>query len=685
MNFRIYRTTVALSINLVTVMTFRFIYVKITTMDHLKLLGDISSPSLKNTLRGAISNDADSFAAAKTLANARAQVNHVDIKAFSKLIADAGLDRIVYGDPFPATASELLVMWKTYDPLPVELELEVQTHRIQNNLPKLTSAITSICKLNEHIWTNNIPAAIAAINDIVRDFGHSITIIRKILYLHSRSQLDTQSTQKLNKKELSDIQALMESIFSTRKGSVLSLHNNLLFDLLDNRSALFETIFAQEKIHQRPPDNINDYTFRLPLVSKFRFPCFTEYRNVPEIVYASGCSSIIDIFLDFCCFNMTDVKDGLFEDNEEIEKIRRSLTNTPIFEDTDHLANHFVKENWDEEIYKLSSAIPESEKLFTLRQSLDCILVRRLNFDLKIDSSKQLFFQSGLHITNIHGPQTSTLSQIDHYSDTESPVSLRTFATIHLLENGHTLADLNSEQVRSLLGNTENLSSLLSIDQILQIHDSGSEEERPIISFLALVILNDRDPSDDREFELRFAFQSILTDRYNSKIVAFLEWLFERTPSLCDPVIHLCSIDFLEKLYLIFDSYEEALGTRIAIFKWAAEELDNSTYTSMAEQLTSDEKIREIRGELDDSRIYVDEIRFRQWLSDNVLDGVRRYQRNIEFDNISNTPTQPLRKDNKNAIEFLGASIYFYDVISRAFEEFCLNRLFGIDLSLIHI
>lgn len=254
---------------------------------------------------------------------------------------------------------------------------------------------------------------------------------------------------------------------------------------------------------------------------------------------------------------------------------------------------------------------------------------------------------------------------------------------LYALNSNRDFSRLSGNDIRNILGRTTGFSMTLSVDEVLQIRDLGDEIDSPIVSFLALIMLNERDPNDDREFDLRMAFQSLLINNYQEDILIFLNWIHKRTPGLCDAVVSLCDIAFLERLYLIYESYNDVLEQRQSICRWAFEKLNNNAYLELAEQLEIDSKIREIRDELDDTRIYVEEMRYKQWASEHITPLLLRYQRQIEILGLSGSDT--VIKEGKSirvsrpSKDHFQSDLHLYHALETAFNEFCHNKTFGID------
>lgn len=640
----------------------------------------LKSARLRNLVRGAISN-VDEPVRRRTLNSARKIVSDRDADAFSAILVQEGLDSSIYGEPFPKSAADIFGIWRHLEPADIHLESTIQYYRLLHNAAKIEPAIRELSVLNQHILGRDFYAAVGTASAIIDEFGYSAAIIRKLLYIYSQIERDTTSDYADDVQV--QLQRLMESVFAQKNRRLLNLYNSYLIDLFDYRSDLFSTIEIQAKMnHQATLRHKN--LFQISMIQKTRFPCFEETMTCSHNLYLSGCSSLIDVFVDFCCISFYAEPPrsiSLYFRDPDVSKLRELLTDQCTF--SPGVIGAAAEESTDAEMYKIASVVPEIRALHRYRAALDSQLVVREPINMSTKSNEQLYFSPGLTIRDLIEQGQSPLNQIDQYCNDEASEILRSFAVLFCLNSGRDFSQLDADEIRSLLGQTTGFSYTLTIDEVLQLRDRGDQTDSPIISFLALIMLNERDPNDDREFELRMTFQKLLIDEYDENILTFLDWIHERTPGLCGPIVSLCDIAFLERLYLIYSSYENVLDQREQLCRWASEALNNPDYLALAEQLRVDAKVREIRGELDDTRIYVEEMRYKQWIVDNITPLLRRYQRHIEILGPSNTDAifSPDRHSESAFTKKAGieSDVHLYYAVDMAFKEFCHNKTFGID------
>ncbi|MEK5756846.1 hypothetical protein VXE24_17215, partial [Acinetobacter variabilis] len=90
---------------------------------------------------------------------------------------------------------------------------------------------------------------------------------------------------------------------------------------------------------------------------------------------------------------------------------------------------------------------------------------------------------------------------------------------------------------------------------------------------------------------------------------------------------------------------------------WMGEHTGDRQYNDRARTLWIDHQINKIRNEIDDNRIYVDAVRFNEWISDEIL---------RDFNSCLTSLSQ------NGLLEFYD-SPQLTQLIERTYKEFCSN------------
>jgi hypothetical protein len=357
------------------------------------------------------------------------------------------------------------------------------------------------------------------------------------------------------------------------------------------------------------------------------------------------------------------------------------------FDGVQEIEQIFAEGGWnDTKAYRDSIAFLEAREIGTWRRALDsCFRSRHLGgWTSSSTIEGELgggFFPNELKLKNLCAPPSGKQRLTRRYENHNSGIFERTAALIYCLERGASLTELSQNQVRVLLGHTTWLAFFLSRDELEQLHTHASDSNQLVVSFLTLCMLYERDPSADLEFAMRMEFQTAILKWFNGNLVEFLDWLLPRTPALSEYVGSICDVGFLERLYFLIGGYDEVLDLRADIFDWLSIHLKYPAAARQAERLRVDMKLRRIRKHIDDTRIYVDEVRFRLWAEERLQYDLRR----IAESGISKLEPQNLdEKQSSESANLIrgeivpGTAFWFTAICQNAYQQFCLNNVYGV-------
>jgi hypothetical protein len=176
------------------------------------------------------------------------------------------------------------------------------------------------------------------------------------------------------------------------------------------------------------------------------------------------------------------------------------------------------------------------------------------------------------------------------------------------------------------------------------------------------------------EHELREVIQEIAIADFESDLVQLLDYLYLKSPSVTEHLIQVLDETFLTKLFEIIDRPNAAIEQRALIFEWYGSKVGDPTYLDRAKTLRIDVQINKAKGTIDDARIYVDPVKFTQWITDNLLDELSILAADVCS---KGEPTLiPVAWDKLKSgisnLEQIGA------ILMIAYDEFCSNNKFGI-------
>jgi len=249
------------------------------------------------------------------------------------------------------------------------------------------------------------------------------------------------------------------------------------------------------------------------------------------------------------------------------------------------------------------------------------------------------------------------------------------------IENSNALLFLIEKNDAELLGQEEKFVKLMShtmdIGFTCPKHYFHKMRQNAKIDKLQLVLsclILIKDQSHIAEHDLRKIIQNIIKGRGYSSVINLIEDLWVSSPSVTEHLIQICDETFLSKLFFVTKVPNEAIEERARILEWYGKKIDDSAYIERAKNLRIDIQISKEKGTIDDSRIYVDPVKYTQWINDNILDELTLVLELVidKVDNANITVDWNKVKVGITHNEQMAA------ILLKCYEEFCTNNLFGI-------
>ena len=640
---------------------------------------DLANQEIRNLVRGAIGNKRK-HARNTTIDRARRLLTIKDAPALATIMCVKDLDKDYFGPLFPKNLSSIYSVTKRQE-IGTNIECTFQVTRLVHYLPQLVQPLELIRDINQLILTGHLQQACLKCTSFIDAYGVSAALARKIVYLHSRSKTLPASQQEEYLNTYAS--PLLRPLLAPPTTTALSQLVHLTLDACDVDVSCLDVMQEHLGILRRILRQGEVLSPYKKMMQRIIYPVHGHsILNSTNLLFFTS-STAIDLFTDFS--TLWPLEAELPPELKvlwESEQFQSALTSVQPNRST--LAGFLRLEHPDEPeeaVYRLAAAMPEVSVLANWRRAIDCELSHRLLPEAPREESSYRFFPLNLRLPALCKAPQGRMKTYKKYQNSNADAFLRSIAVLSRLRQGEKLATLQSGQIRHLLAQTTGFSKLLDESELLELRDHSEKEDSHVIVFLTMVMLNEKKPTEDLAFEMRLAFQEIVFESFQGDILRFLDWFNERTPSLSRAVVKLCDITFLERLYLLIPSYSDVLETRIRLCRWAARVFERPEYVVIAERLVLDAQVSRIRGKIDDSRIYVDDVRYKQWTMDVVGPLLRKFERVVavsmpkgEVEVSSNTG----RSQDKEAPASRG-SYWFTIACKVAYEEFCHNRIYGID------
>ena len=642
-------------------------------------ISELSLRELRNLTRGAISNTS-SRARASTINHARRILTLRDAPVLASIMCSTDLDHSYFGPQFSSSLARVFAMPNRQE-IDLDVELAFQVARLDAYLDVLREPAAALGDINTAILTGQLGKACSLSQQFMINYGYSATLARKVIYLYSK-------THEILGPEGGDFERehsapLLSEFMDTNEHTLYSQFFNLSLDVCDASAPCLEVMRDHRRIFERFSFNSNISPRQVSLMRRVLYPTHYSALIDPHSLLYLSSSSALDLLIDITVTSYSD--DIRFACLHDLFRKSRFLEARAALQPNKGAMSKFLQlphiRGEEEAAYKASFAFPEVERLALWRRSIDFEFSYRTDGSGTNEPAPYKYFVSGLSLRQLCKPAQSTLKSLSRFRNSQSGIFLRTVAVLNRLRHGERLSDLSSSEVRLLLSITTEFARILTENELLDLKQKAERDEERVIVFLSMVMLNTREPSEDLAFELRLTFQFVVLTDFDSQILKFFDWIHQRTPGLSRVIVELCDISFLERLYLLHETYSDVLTTREEICRWAAHKLDSADYVAVAERLALDAKVRSIRGQIDENRIFVDTMRYEQWASDALASSIRKFERVISVAPISREEADGAtpRTRAERASRIVGNDYWLRLACEEAFREFCHNRIFGID------
>ncbi|MBE9013581.1 hypothetical protein IQ250_25640, partial [Pseudanabaenaceae cyanobacterium LEGE 13415] len=250
---------------------------------------------------------------------------------------------------------------------------------------------------------------------------------------------------------------------------------------------------------------------------------------------------------------------------------------------------------------------------------------------------------------------------------------LRTISLLSSIEQG-SLRINSGPELKNVLDQTMEVSLLLSLSELNSFLPSRASDR--LYEYLRTALLMDAAPSKVTNHAFRRALQKILIEDYHSDIVAFARYLDEGSGHVADHLYHTCTDHFLTELYEVYEDADDVVEAHAQLLEWHGTARNDDDARLLARSYRLGLVLSKVRGSIEETRIYVDPLRFLQWLQAELGTDIRRLADDLpqvgDSDEKLGSAVDPVR-----ALQEPRARLH--QLFEKAYREFCTNRFNGID------
>jgi hypothetical protein len=533
-------------------------------------------------------------------------------------------------------------------------EITIQVENYASELSIITNCATDIFKF---LKVNNLERALDACEQLAELKGTSVFLIRMLSFITNRYQLlnmdDKKVLDKVDKLKLRiclSTSPIIEEVV-TQLSNLRTSHLAICKRINDSQGASPNGHIAKSFINPIPRD-LKEFTSTLSAFFAFSlFDAFLYLQMISKIHLPFLTNITFSEELSSAYLKLSAIE---FEPSEMYEGIG---------EDTGY---YYLRECF---------LFTEQPKAFTFLSIHGHYYSDFTNQRQPTPFAKGLIDNYFLGLNSLNQLRCSDMTQVqvnwEHYDSSTCGMLENSSAFIHLLTKKQ--GQLNKEELLifvKLMSFSRDIGEICHPEYLECISNSATDNQ---LRLVAKCLITTNRKNQFTEHQLRTTIQEYCIEEFDGDLIKLLQFLYGISPAVTEHLLMICNETFLSTLFHLMDRPVDALEVRASMLHWFGEKTGEELYLDRAKTLRIDIQINKEKGTIDDSRIYVDPLKFTQWFEDNMVSKLT-----MALDNVmrSNSLVMKLNWNNKNT--GVGSSGDVTEHLLACYEEFCNNRIFGI-------
>lgn len=621
-------------------------------------LQDIRDHKTRDLMRGLLDRSSKPQEANAKLSRLLGIVQRPDLRAFDELLRKNQLFQHVGILPeFPTDAP--FSNSKGLSLVPIgDLALDYVAIRISENESRVCEALEGIQSINTAIHEDSDEAVSRSITGLVEQAGHSLTLARKAAFVLGYFQKDS-----LSHKTCSDLVGTY-GVNGKNYGMMVTIDAiGAEFNYLDLKYRFRE--FATFERNAGVSRKISQLCFS---------PLAAARNDLIELVAASYEISLIDAAIALLSHQDQGIVESVIP-TSVLDAWKRLATRPsaamPCLSRTSSLVDLWA--------FRSAPVFLEYADFRRLRYALQPLY--NLPDSGKVDPATRqyaaVFFEGVTRVTDVVPPAEHEVVAIPQKFDRETAGTLsRSCALVWVCEKDADFSEVSTESMALLMGQTFEVDRLVNTRLLRRAVGTASNL---FVQLILQTLLRAHSPITLDNFKFKDQFQKYVRNHHQGDILAFLEMVKSLDKKIINYFVTLLDETMLSQMAFLVNSSEAIYETRARILEWYSKVADDPDIEEKAKQLRLDRKIAAVRGTINETRLNIDSVRFRQWIEQNKLsdfsDFIRQAQTNLP-------PISELTDSSKKSTLFLAAhreptKLALLALVD-CYGEFCRNPDYGI-------
>lgn len=618
--------------------------------------------SARNLLRGVLTAS-DENIAKRTMENLRRQCTPADaLVAFAILQLNATKHHLPQPIAFPQNGQQV-DQAPFFAAAPIAIEFVALGLRLAQDQERLIGAIKLLSRINASILDGNQAAIAELFAEYREQFGISFIVAQKAISLRHSSR--TKSDRR------ADYSEVITPFLSPRRQVIAVAFEDSIDDERDYTRVRRTFLRFVTKDQLDPGD--------AAIISDLFSPHFHDKVILAQRVQAYGRWGLLDATA--CLYRMRRVFElnGMLEEAEAVDAIipssvadawRSAFDSIDIARLQTFIGMH--DQFFDRTLFAHLPAWSEYQDLFDYRVRIEEAIAFRLDGQFPVptrSASHMVAPRNRIEDLLVREPHRVSISEVD---PANCGAFHRTIALISSIEAGG-LGEITGEQLSSLLDQTVDVVSMLSTDELAKLMPPRKSDH--LYEFLRTAVLNDLEENKVNNHALRRSLQLVVQSRFDGDIVGLLKHVDTERGHVSKHLYNLCSEAFLTELYDLFEVTDQITEAHTNILEWWGAKANDEDAKLRAKSHRLTLRLRKVRGAIEETRIYVDPLRFIAWIQEEIAVELRTLS--IQADLILADPSRTFSFKNQVQLA-VQPRMKLLALFERCYEEFCTNKLYGV-------
>lgn len=622
---------------------------------------DVKNLRTRDYLRGLLTKVGDGNVSS-TFGNLMASITSEDMRAVDNLLRQNTLFKhLPLREEFPLNkppffdTNQLLISPKS------SLLVDYICLRANDNADLVSSIINLLDALTASIFVSKDQDVLANFIAITEACGHSLALARKLAFVLGHYEKETESW-KYAAKSFSDYGV------DARNYGMMAIADSISFEFsyLDVKSGFADFLSIDPKASVSR--NLSYLSF---------YPISLKEEDFLEGLGASYYVSLLDAVIYLLA-------------HRELGVLSRPVSLHPLIESSwDSIqAVRYPFDGFlgidsgysDLRAFRASPAFLEYKPFRNLRASLQGLYdtpESRTQKRAPSNPFEEEFFRPVTRIGDLLPTDFELTDPLPTVFDRDFSGSLaRTCGLVKLVEQGPDFSDISRVEMGQLMGGTSDVDRLLSTPSLRTAAKAAKDS---FVELILRTLLQAHSPITKDMYSFKQAFQEYVLKIHDGSIVDFIDDIYKLHPNIVEYFVKLLDETLLSQMPFIVKTAEDVYETRAKILEWFSTKTEEQIWKDRAKQLRIDRKIASVRGQINETRLNIDGLRFRQWIESSKLTDFSAFIRQVAF-------VTPVVEDFRSRQALSGLRLTAHrEPTSRAlvavmecYKEFCTNPDFGV-------